>query len=118
MPGDEGRLRQVVGAEEERPVEVGDGERGAVVGQAERDPPHRHRRHVGGRGADRQLHGGGGRDNGAALIGLGIGLFALGAIAASSQRDRGYDRYYDRYDYGPPPPPAYRSRYGGYGYHY
>jgi hypothetical protein len=59
----------------------------------------------------------GGRGDGAALIGLGIGLFALGAIAASSQRDRGYDRYYDSYDYGPPPPPppAYRSRYG-YGY--
>jgi hypothetical protein len=61
-------------------------------------------------------HGGGGRGDGAALIGLGIGLFALGAIAASSQRDRGYDRYYDRYDYGPPPPPP--PRYGGYGYGY
>lgn len=62
----------------------------------------------------------GGRDNGAALIGLGIGLFALGAIAASSQRDRGYDRYYDSYDYGPPPPPrpAYRYGYDRYGYRY
>lgn len=64
-------------------------------------------------------HGGwnGGRGDGAALIGLGIGLFALGAIAASSQQDR----YYDRYEYGPPPPPpppAYRSRYDGYGYGY
>jgi hypothetical protein len=68
-----------------------------------------------GGGYHHRHHGGGGRDNGA-LIGLGIGLFALGAIAASSQRDRGYDRY-DSYDYGPPPPPppAYRSRYGGYG---
>ncbi|HEY4077755.1 MAG TPA: hypothetical protein VGM26_12575 [Rhizomicrobium sp.] len=57
-------------------------------------------------------HGGGwhrGGDNGA-LIGLGVGLFALGAIAASQ-----HDRYYDRYDYGPPPPPpppAYGPRYG------
>lgn len=73
-------------------------------------------------------HGGGhyrshnGGNNGAAILGLGLGLFALGAIAASSQRDRYEDRYYDRYDYGPPPPPPprYRSRYGydGYGYRY
>lgn len=73
-----------------------------------------------GGGYHHRHHGGGGRDNGAALIGLGIGLFALGAIAASSQRDRGYDRYYDRYDYGPPPPPPRYERYGygGYGYRY
>ncbi|HYS47006.1 MAG TPA: hypothetical protein VEM35_11230 [Rhizomicrobium sp.] len=60
---------------------------------------------------DRGWHGRG--DNGA-LIGLGIGLFALGAIAAASQ----HDRYYDRYEYGPPPPPppAYYGR--GYGYDY
>jgi hypothetical protein len=64
-------------------------------------------------------HGGGyghggwhGRGDGGALIGLGVGLFALGAIAAASE----HDRYYDRYDYGPPPPPppAYYGR--GYGY--
>ena len=61
-------------------------------------------------------HGGGwrGRDDGA-LLGLGVGLFALGAIAAASSQDRYEDRYYDRYDYGPPPPPAYCGRYG-YGY--
>ena len=73
-----------------------------------------------GGGYHHRHHGGGGRDNGA-LIGLGIGLFALGAIAASSQRDRGYDRYDDRYDYGPPPPPpGYGQRYGydRYGYRY
>ena len=72
-----------------------------------------------GGGYHHRHHGGGGRDNGA-LIGLGIGLFALGAIAASSQRDRGYDRYYDRYDYGPPPPPPRYERYGydRYGYRY
>ena len=61
---------------------------------------------------DRGWHGRG--DNTGALIGLGIGLFALGAIAASSHNDR----YYDRYDYGPPPPPpppAYGYRYD-YGY--
>jgi hypothetical protein len=60
-------------------------------------------------------HGGGwhGRGNDGALIGLGVGLFALGAIAASQ-----HDRYYDRYDYGPPPPP--RPAYYGpqYGYRY
>ena len=53
-------------------------------------------------------------DNTGALVGLGIGLFALGAIAAASS----HDRYYDRYDYGPPPPPpppAYGYRYD-YGY--
>lgn len=64
---------------------------------------------------DRGWHGRG--DNTGALIGLGIGLFALGAIAASSQ----HDRYYDRYEYGPPPPPppppAYYGR-GYYGYDY
>jgi hypothetical protein len=72
----------------------------------------------GGYGHGGYSHGGGwhgrGGDNGA-LIGLGIGLFALGAIAASSQ----HDRYYDRYEYGPPPPlppPAYYGR--GYGYDY
>ncbi|HKB96187.1 MAG TPA: hypothetical protein VKB94_05015, partial [Rhizomicrobium sp.] len=54
-----------------------------------------------------------GRGDNGALIGLGIGLFALGAIAAASQ----HDRYYDRYDYGPPPPPP--PPYGrGYGYGY
>lgn len=49
-----------------------------------------------------------GHDNSGALIGLGIGLFALGAIvAASSHNDR--DRYDDR---------AYQSNYApnGYGY--
>jgi hypothetical protein len=65
-------------------------------------------------------HGGGGwhdRGDGGALLGLGIGLFALGAIAAASSHDRYEDRYNDRYDYGPPPPPppAYYGR-GGYGY--
>lgn len=73
-------------------------------------------RHGGYRGGyDRGWHGRG--DNTGALIGLGIGLFALGAIAASSQRDR----YYDRYEYGPPPPPPpppayYGQRYYGYDY--
>jgi len=56
-----------------------------------------------------------GRDNTGALVGLGIGLFALGAIAAASS----HDRYYDRYDYGPPPPPPPPPAYGyGYGYRY
>jgi hypothetical protein len=62
-------------------------------------------------------HGWHGHDNTGALVGLGIGLFALGAIAAASN----HDRYYDRYDYGPPPPPppAYGPAYGyGYGYRY
>ncbi len=53
-----------------------------------------------------------GHDDSGALIGLGIGLFALGAIAASSH----HDRYYDRYEYGPPPPPP--PAYGYYGYDY
>lgn len=54
-----------------------------------------------------------GHDNTGALVGLGIGLFALGAIAAASS----HDRYYDRYDYGPPPPPP-PPAYGYYGYRY
>jgi len=49
-----------------------------------------------------------------ALVGLGIGLFALGAIAAASS----HDRYYDRYEYGPPPPPPPPYGYRGYGYGY
>ena len=62
-------------------------------------------------------HGGGwhGRGDDGALLGLGVGLFALGAIVGASSHDRYEDRYYDRYDYGPPPPPAYHGRYG-YGY--
>ena len=65
-------------------------------------------------GGHHRGHDGG---NGAALIGLSFGLLALGAIAASSQRDRYGDRYYDRYSYGPPPP-RYRYRQRGYGYRY
>jgi hypothetical protein len=61
-------------------------------------------------GYNRGWHG---RDNTGALVGLGVGLFALGAIAAASNRDR----YYDRYDYPPPPPPPPAYRYG-YGYRY
>ncbi len=52
------------------------------------------------------------RDNTGAAIGLGLGLFALGAIIASSQ-----DRYQPRYV---PPPPRYGYGYGrpAYGYSY
>lgn len=57
-------------------------------------------------------HGWHGRDDGA-LIGLGVGLFALGAVAAASANDR----YYDRYEYGPPPPPPPPPAYGPYGYY-
>ena len=57
-------------------------------------------------------------NNTGAAIGLGLGLFALGAIIASSQ-NRYEDRYDDRYGYRyappPPPPPAYRYQ-GGYYY--
>ena len=56
---------------------------------------------------DRSYHG-----NAGAAVGLGLGLFALGAIIASN-----HDRYDDRYDYRyapPPPPPAYRYRDGYY----
>jgi hypothetical protein len=50
--------------------------------------------------------------NAGAAIGLGLGLFALGAIIASSQRP--YDRYDYRYAPPPPPPPAWRYRDGYY----
>jgi hypothetical protein len=51
-------------------------------------------------------------DDTGALVGLGLGLFALGAIVAASNHDRSYDRY--EYAPPPPPPPAY---YGpAYGY--
>lgn len=71
--------------------------------------------HRGG-GYDRSWHGHRGNNDGA-LIGLGIGLFALGAIAASQSRYN--DRYYDSYSYGPPPPPpGYAQRYGYYDYGY
>jgi hypothetical protein len=60
-----------------------------------------------GHGYDRGYHHG----NAGAAIGLGLGLFALGAIIASN-----HDRYDDRYAYryAPPPPPAYRYRDGYY----
>jgi len=81
---------------------------GAFATAASADPW----RHGGYRGGhDRGWHGRG--DNTGALIGLGIGLFALGAIAASSHNDR----YYDRYDYGPPPPPPPPAYYGPRGYY-
>ena len=68
-------------------------------------------RHGGFQGGwhDRGWHG---RDNTGALVGLGVGLFALGAIAAASS----HDRYYDRYEYGPPPPPPPPAYGYGYGY--
>lgn len=75
----------------------------------------RHGGHGYSRGYNGYGYGYGHRNNDGALLGLGIGLFALGAIAAASSRDRYEDRYYDRYDYGPPPP---SYRYGGYGYRY
>ena len=67
---------------------------------------------------DRGYHHG----NAGAAIGLGLGLFALGAIIATNHdryNDRYNDRYDDRYDdrYGTryaPPPPAYRYRDGYY----
>jgi hypothetical protein len=82
---------------------------GATAASAQ---PYRHGGGYHGGWHDRGWHG---RGNDGALIGLGVGLFALGAIAAASS----HDRYYDRYEYGPPPPPppppAYYGRYG-YGY--
>jgi hypothetical protein len=68
----------------------------------------------GNRGYHDSWHG---RGDGGALLGLGIGLFALGAIAAASE----HERYYDRAEYGPPPPPVYDRGYDrgynrGYGY--
>jgi len=85
---------------------------GATAASAQ---PFRHGGYHGG------YHGGGwnnrgwrGHDNTGALVGLGIGLFALGAIAAASS----HDRYYDRYEYGPPPPPPPPYGYRGYGYGY
>jgi uncharacterized membrane protein YphA (DoxX/SURF4 family) len=66
--------------------------------------------HRGFGGYSRGWHGG--HDDGGALIGLGLGLFALGAIAASAE----HDRYHDRYEYGPPPPPPAYDRGYGYGY--
>jgi hypothetical protein len=57
------------------------------------------------------------RDNSGAMIGLGIGLFALGAIIASSQNNRTEVYYGPRYEprYVPPPPPP-RYGYDRYGY--
>jgi hypothetical protein len=89
---------------------------GATAASAQ---PFRHGGYGGYHGGYGGYHGGygrgwHGRDNTGALVGLGIGLFALGAIAAASS----HDRYYDRYEYGPPPPPpppAYGYRYD-YGY--
>jgi hypothetical protein len=50
-----------------------------------------------------------GHDNTGALIGLGIGLFALGAIVAASSHNNDRDRYDDR---------AYQSNYAPNGYQY
>ena len=61
-----------------------------------------------GHGYDRGYH----HSNAGAAIGLGIGLFALGAIIASS-----HDRYGPAY-YAPPPPPPPLYRYGYDGYYY
>jgi hypothetical protein len=79
---------------------------GATAASAQ---PYRHGGYGGG--YSRGWHG---RGDDGALIGLGIGLFALGAIAAASSHDRYDDRYDGRYEYGPPPPPP--RGYNGYGY--
>lgn len=71
---------------------------GATAASAQ---PYRH----GGYGYRGGWHG---RNDTGALVGLGLGLFALGAIAAASD----HDRYYDRYEYGPPPPPPPPAYYG------
>jgi hypothetical protein len=66
---------------------------------------------------DRGYH----RGNAGAAIGLGLGLFALGAVIASSNRDYGpaYRDYGPAYYVPPPPPPpppVYRYGYDGYYY--
>ena len=81
---------------------------GAAMAQPTRGNQGYSRSYSTNRGDDRGYHNG----NAGAAIGLGLGLFALGAIIASS-----HDRYDDRYDYRyapPPPPPAYRYRDGYY----
>jgi hypothetical protein len=62
-------------------------------------------------GYDRGYSHSRGHDNSGALIGLGLGLFALGAIVAASSHNNDRDRYDDR---------AYQSNYapGGYQYGY
>jgi hypothetical protein len=85
-----------------------------------------------GRGGYSHSYRHGGHDNTGALIGLGIGLFALGAIAASQHdydRDRYEDRgyrggyYQDRREYQNDYRNSYRGGYqnyqdNGYGYGY
>jgi hypothetical protein len=63
-----------------------------------------------GRGGYGRGYGHGGHNNSGALIGLGIGLFALGAIAASQHNDR--DRYDDRGYQGNYAPNGYQGRDG------
>jgi hypothetical protein len=46
-------------------------------------------------------------DGAAAVLGVGLGLFALAAITAQNN-----DRYYDYGPPPPPPPPVYRGYYG------
>lgn len=60
---------------------------------------------------DRGYH----RGNAGAAIGLGLGLFALGAVIASSNRD--YGPAYYAPPPPPPPPPVYRYGYDGYYYY-
>ena len=56
-----------------------------------------------------------GHDNTGALIGLGIGLFALGAIVAASSHDNDRGRYDDRAYQGNYAPNGYQNDYqGGY----
>ena len=70
----------------------------AASAQGWRGPSHGHARYERG-----YRH-----DNTGAMIGLGIGLFALGAIIASSQNHYASGYY--------APPPAYRYGPGGYYY--
>jgi len=58
----------------------------------------------------------GGRDNTGALIGLGIGLFALGAIVAASSHNDDRDRYDDRAYQGNYAPNGYQNGYQNGGY--
>lgn len=55
---------------------------------------------------------GGRHDNTGAYVAAGIGLFALGAILASSSHHERYDEGYGYRELPPPPPRGYYDRYG------
>jgi hypothetical protein len=56
-----------------------------------------------------------GRNGNGAAAAVGVGILALGLFGALAAQSNGYNGYYERGYYGPPPSYGYGYRYNSYG---